>query len=81
MNLRLNFLGIYEDTHESKSTSFQNWWNDETLEKFQNLTQCFVDQYNEYDFKVFDLLDDYKGPRATNGSTTLNENIAGMNLL
>lgn len=37
-----------------------------------------MDQYNEYDFKVFDLLADYKGPRATNGSTTLNENIAGM---
>jgi len=56
--------------------NYKNWWNNLTSEEFQKKTQCFVDQYNKYDFKVFDLLKDYKGPKATNGTTTLNENIA-----
>jgi len=56
--------------------NYKNWWNNQTSEEFQKKTQCFVDQYNKYDFKVFDLIKDYKGPKATNGSTTLNENIA-----
>ena len=47
------------------------------MDEFESKSQCFVDQYNEFDFKVFDLVPTYKGPTAVNGTLTLNENIAG----
>lgn len=28
--------------------NFQNWWSDETDEKFRKMSNCLVDQYNSY---------------------------------
>ncbi|KAK3751136.1 hypothetical protein RRG08_039141 [Elysia crispata] len=30
--------------------NLRNWWEDEDKERFQNATQCFIDQYNNYTY-------------------------------
>ena len=29
--------------------NLRDWWNNATLSKFKNLTECFVDQYSKYE--------------------------------
>ena len=29
--------------------NLRDWWNNATLSKFKNLTECFVDQYSNYE--------------------------------
>ena len=55
----------------------QNWWKNGTYGNFEDKGQCFINQYNKYNFDIFDHIPEYDGPRGVNGSTTLNENIAG----
>ncbi|KAK4304737.1 hypothetical protein Pmani_023335 [Petrolisthes manimaculis] len=51
--------------YDSKGNMHQ-WWEEETVRKFKNLTTCMEDQYSEYDFDGEHL----------NGKLTLGENIA-----
>ncbi|ORX68074.1 zincin [Anaeromyces robustus] len=51
--------------------SFGNWWTDSTNEKFNELAQCFVDEY--YSFSI----EDKNGIKHyVNGTATLGENLA-----
>lgn len=45
-----------------------NWWTNETLEHFNNLSKCFVDQYS--------AINDSRVGLHLNGRNTLGENIA-----
>jgi len=50
---------------------FRNWWSDESLSEFNKLSECFVDQYNNY------FLEDSKGNKHfVNGELSLGENLA-----
>merc|ERR1712150_15565 len=64
--------------------NLRDWWNNDTLSKFKNLTECFVDQYSKYEvlksggWKILK-----KGEKAdanveavVSGKQTLGENIA-----
>jgi len=79
----LNYGGIgtvagHELTHAFDSSgslfdangALKNWWTESTFEKFNNLSMCFVDQYNQYKIKVSN------GETNMNGKLTLNENLA-----
>ncbi|XP_011875203.1 PREDICTED: endothelin-converting enzyme 1 isoform X1 [Vollenhovia emeryi] len=46
--------------------NLHHWWNDATVERFKNRTECFVEQYNRYQVQG----------RNINGRQTLGENIA-----
>lgn len=46
--------------------NLHQWWNDATIERFKNRTECFVEQYNQYQVQG----------RNINGRQTLGENIA-----
>ncbi|CAG8542412.1 14891_t:CDS:10, partial [Acaulospora morrowiae] len=47
------------------------WWSNETIEAFNNKTECFISQYSNY------TVDDPKGvPVHLNGRLTLGENLA-----
>ncbi|KAH0946776.1 hypothetical protein HN011_012233 [Eciton burchellii] len=46
--------------------NLHQWWNDATIERFKNRTECFVEQYNQYQVQG----------RHVNGRQTLGENIA-----
>ncbi|KAI4495872.1 hypothetical protein M0802_008278 [Mischocyttarus mexicanus] len=46
--------------------NLNRWWNNETIERFNNRTECFVEQYNTYEVQG----------RHVNGRQTLGENIA-----
>lgn len=48
--------------------NLQNWWTNNTLEHFQNLSQCFIDQYS--------AINDSRVGLTLNGKNTLGENIA-----
>ncbi|XP_014223619.1 endothelin-converting enzyme homolog isoform X2 [Trichogramma pretiosum] len=46
--------------------NLHQWWNNATIDRFKNRTECFVDQYHNYEIKG----------RRVNGRQTLGENIA-----
>ncbi|XP_008209638.1 endothelin-converting enzyme homolog isoform X1 [Nasonia vitripennis] len=46
--------------------NLHQWWNNETIERFKERTECFVDQYSEFEIEG----------RHVNGRQTLGENIA-----
>ncbi|KAK2588944.1 hypothetical protein KPH14_001799 [Odynerus spinipes] len=46
--------------------NLNQWWNNDTIERFNNRTECFVEQYNTYEVQG----------RHVNGRHTLGENIA-----
>ncbi|XP_043474740.1 endothelin-converting enzyme homolog isoform X2 [Leptopilina heterotoma] len=46
--------------------NLHQWWNNATIEKFKNRTQCFVEQYSQFEIDG----------RHVNGKQTLGENIA-----
>ncbi|XP_075426627.1 neprilysin isoform X2 [Ascaphus truei] len=46
-----------------------NWWTDESLKKFNDLSQCFVYQYGNYSWSL-------AGGKNLSGTVTLGENIA-----
>jgi len=48
-----------------------NWWTDNDLEEYEELTQCFIDQYSQF------YLEDFEGGKYYNdGKITLDENLA-----
>ncbi|XP_015588301.1 endothelin-converting enzyme homolog isoform X2 [Cephus cinctus] len=46
--------------------NLHQWWNNATIERFKNRTECFVEQYNDFEIQG----------RHVNGKQTLGENIA-----
>ncbi|CAB0034664.1 unnamed protein product, partial [Trichogramma brassicae] len=46
--------------------NLHQWWNNATIDRFKNRTECFVDQYHNYEIEG----------RRVNGRQTLGENIA-----
>lgn len=61
--------------HYSWSGNLQNWWDAETVTRFEQKAKCFERQYDEYNWTDSDIKVD--------GKFTLNENIAdngGINL-
>ena len=50
------------------------WWSEETIGKFTDQAQCYIDQYDGY--KVPELEDVLDEDAHVNGKTTLGENIA-----
>jgi endothelin-converting enzyme len=57
--------------HYDENGNYTNWWDDKTVEGFEERAQCFIDQYSNYtvtgpDGKVLHV----------NGRLTLGENIA-----
>ncbi|XP_035742254.1 endothelin-converting enzyme homolog isoform X1 [Vespa mandarinia] len=46
--------------------NLNRWWNNDTIDRFNNRTECFVEQYNTYEVQG----------RHVNGRQTLGENIA-----
>ncbi|XP_076234270.1 M13 family metallopeptidase neprilysin 3 isoform X2 [Calliopsis andreniformis] len=46
--------------------NLNQWWNNATIERFKNRTECFVEQYNNFEVQG----------RHVNGRQTLGENIA-----
>jgi len=69
----------HELTHAFDSTgkdfdingNIKNWWTNSTAEEFDKLTQCFIDQYNEYTVEGID-----GNPMKVNGIFSLGENLA-----
>lgn len=59
-----------------KFGNFKNWWSNKTHQQFVQRQQCFIEQYNQFDFPVLESIPDYKGPTGVNGKATLGENIA-----
>jgi len=56
--------------YDSKG-KLRNWWSNSTLEEFNKLTQCFIDQYESY------YIEDKKGNKYyIKGKLTLGENLA-----
>ena len=49
--------------------NLRNWWNNQTLKKFEEKTKCMEKQYNNY--YLFG-----QGNETVNGTLTLGENIA-----
>ncbi|ORX62831.1 zincin [Hesseltinella vesiculosa] len=49
----------------------KNWWTNETLQKFNDKTQCFIDQYSKFVEK-----NDKGEEQHLNGKLTLSENLA-----
>ncbi|XP_043280867.1 endothelin-converting enzyme homolog isoform X1 [Venturia canescens] len=77
--ISLNFGGIgvvmgHELTHAFDDQgreydlhgNLHQWWNNATIERFKNRTECIVDQYSDYEIQG----------RRVNGRQTLGENIA-----
>ncbi|ORX68078.1 zincin [Anaeromyces robustus] len=51
--------------------NYENWWTDSTNEEFNELTQCFVDEYSS-----FSIEDENGVKHYVNGTSTLAENLA-----
>jgi len=80
----INYAGIgiiigHEFTHAFDNTgkdfdmegNFFEWWTDNDLEEYNDLSQCFIDEYSEF------YLEDSEGNKYNvNGANTLNENLA-----
>ncbi|KAL9885951.1 neprilysin-1-like [Glossina fuscipes fuscipes] len=60
----------FDDTgrHFDKNGDVMQWWSNETMNTFDEHTQCMVDQYSEYKFEEID--------QYVNGRFTLEENMA-----
>ena len=54
----------------------EDWWSEETKERFAARQRCFVDEYDGYGFASLDRVPDYKGRTTVDGNRTLGENIA-----
>lgn len=70
---RLTDLTAFDSTgrHYDQVGNYTNWWDDKTVNEFEERAQCFVDQYGNFtvagpDDKVLHV----------NGRLTLGENIA-----
>ncbi|ORX68079.1 zincin [Anaeromyces robustus] len=51
--------------------NYANWWTDSTNKEFNELTQCFIDQYSSF------TIEDKNGKKYNvNGKSTLGENLA-----
>ena len=37
------------DREYDENGNLREWWNNATLSKFKNRTECFVDQYSKYE--------------------------------
>lgn len=59
--------------HYDQIGNYTNWWDDKTVEAFEERAQCFVDQYSNFTVPGPDP--DSK-PLHVNGRLTLGENIA-----
>ncbi|KAJ5499849.1 Peptidase M13 neprilysin [Penicillium expansum] len=57
--------------HYDESGNYTNWWDDKTVEAFEERAQCFVDQYSN-----FTVLGPEDKVLHVNGRLTLGENIA-----
>ncbi|GFY69362.1 endothelin-converting enzyme homolog [Trichonephila inaurata madagascariensis] len=65
--LTSNQIGMHEKRSlYDKYGSLHQWWKDSTFKNFQELTQCFVEQYSSYEVQGMKV----------NGQLTLGENIA-----
>ena len=57
--------------HYDETGNFTDWWDNSTVEAFQDKAQCFIDQYHQF------TVPNPKGePLHVNGRLTLGENIA-----
>ena len=57
--------------HYDENGNYTDWWNNKTVEAFEEKAQCFIDQYHEF------TVPNPKGePLHINGKLTLGENIA-----
>ena len=57
--------------HYDENGNFTDWWDDETVEAFQEKVQCFIDQYDNF------TVPNPKGELLhVNGKLTLGENLA-----
>jgi len=79
MSLNYGGIGIYfgfpmtsafDDTGRQfdKEGNLRDWWDQITIDSFNNQTQCMIDQYSAYHVKEVD--------KNINGKTTLGTNIA-----
>ncbi|OQE11103.1 hypothetical protein PENVUL_c003G04051 [Penicillium vulpinum] len=57
--------------HYDESGNYTNWWDDKTVEAFEERAQCFVDQYSK-----FTVIGPEDKVLNVNGRLTLGENIA-----
>ncbi|KAK4690752.1 hypothetical protein P7C71_g6112, partial [Lecanoromycetidae sp. Uapishka_2] len=57
--------------HYDETGNFTDWWNDKTVEAFEEKAKCFVDQYHD-----FTVPNPNGEPLHVNGRLTLGENIA-----
>ncbi|KAL2834972.1 hypothetical protein BDW59DRAFT_1858 [Aspergillus cavernicola] len=57
--------------HYDETGNYTDWWDEKTVESFQERAQCFVDQYSEFTVPGKNL-----EPLHVNGRLTLGENIA-----
>jgi len=67
------FIHAFDNTGKNYDINgnINNWWTSNDLEEYENLTQCFIDQYNQF------YIEDLEGKkRYNNGELTLDENLA-----
>ena len=57
--------------HYDETGNFTDWWDDATVQAFEDKVQCFVDQYHQFTVPGLD-----GKPLHVNGRLTLGENIA-----
>jgi endothelin-converting enzyme len=57
--------------HYDETGNYTDWWDEKTVENFEERAQCFIDQYAE-----FTVLGKDSEPLHVNGRLTLGENIA-----
>jgi endothelin-converting enzyme len=59
--------------HYDQAGNYTNWWDNKTVEAFEQRAQCFVDQYGNFTVPGPDANSE---PLHVNGRLTLGENIA-----
>ncbi|KAL1961596.1 hypothetical protein VTN77DRAFT_1422 [Rasamsonia byssochlamydoides] len=59
--------------HYDQTGNYTNWWDDKTVEAFEERAQCFIDQYSNF---TVPGPDPDSEPLHVNGRLTLGENIA-----
>lgn len=57
--------------HYDETGNYTDWWDDKTVDAFEERAQCFVDQYSD-----FTAPEQGSEPLHVNGRLTLGENIA-----
>ena len=57
--------------HYDQTGNYTNWWDEKTVQAFEERAQCFVDQYSD-----FTVPSEKSEPLHVNGRLTLGENIA-----